>query len=479
MNGISCLHPKIIKNKYNGITQAVRCGKCEACQNSRSAQWVERLNQEMQFHKYTYFVTFQYDEQHVPQFVRVRPEHCIKDNEVLFLDVETGQLIDFFDKSVSRHEKRDFNFVNETKVLLVPSVRDFQLFMKRLRKKISKYGNIRYFCTFELGNQTFRPHSHTLFFFDSPLLAKDFPQMLVDTWKYGRVFDPHPIKTGSAAEYVASYVNCFADLPAIYLHKDIRPKSVFSKCPPIGTLQYGFEEIQRLFFNGVTKLTLYDRLRNEFRDVPLWRHLQLRLYPRLQGFGSLTHFDRVALYRAAQIVTSRECAKEQIRAYLKRCYSLYYYCITHVDNKFNEDSFSNFVRVVMRVAHNAALFGITIEDYVSRIENYYEEKQKSDLKDWFRFQENYFQAHSPAEIINFDPYFCWKITHNRLNEYEKKFIEFNGLPKNVGFMNTSDYQKLLKLHTTIYYNNCKTKKANDYLLKHQEKFTNIIHFKYE
>lgn len=48
------------------------------------------------------------------------------------------------------------------------SKRDAQLFLKRVRKNLSKYSDekIRYYIVSEYGPKTFRAHYHVLFFYD-------------------------------------------------------------------------------------------------------------------------------------------------------------------------------------------------------------------------------------------------------------------------------------------------------------------------
>ena len=55
----NCLHPVRVLNKYTGEYVTARCGKCIVCKNAAAATWVQRLDQEMMLHKYTYFVTLQ------------------------------------------------------------------------------------------------------------------------------------------------------------------------------------------------------------------------------------------------------------------------------------------------------------------------------------------------------------------------------------------------------------------------------------
>lgn len=89
------------------------CNGCIGCRLDRSEQWAVRCAHEAQMHQANSFVTLTYSNEHLPE-----------------------------NYSVSK--------------------REFQLFMKRLRKELA--GKVRYFACGEYGDQTLRPHYHALIF---------------------------------------------------------------------------------------------------------------------------------------------------------------------------------------------------------------------------------------------------------------------------------------------------------------------------
>ncbi len=105
----------------------VACGKCIGCRIDRSRQWANRCMLELQYHDSAYFVTLTYDDDHVPKSY--------------YPDPQTG----------------------EAHVSLTLCKRDFQLWMKRLRKKFSD-DKIRFFACGEYGGETKRPHYHAIVF---------------------------------------------------------------------------------------------------------------------------------------------------------------------------------------------------------------------------------------------------------------------------------------------------------------------------
>ena len=105
----------------------IPCGKCIGCRLDYSRQWANRMMLELELHDSAYFVTLTYDDLHVPR--------------TMYADPDTGEALQ----------------------ALTLCKRDFQLWMKRLRKEYVD-DNIRYFAAGEYGSQTARPHYHAIVF---------------------------------------------------------------------------------------------------------------------------------------------------------------------------------------------------------------------------------------------------------------------------------------------------------------------------
>ncbi|UPW41041.1 replication initiator protein [Sigmofec virus UA08Rod_5692] len=103
------------------------CQKCVGCRLDYSRQWANRCMLELQYHKSSYFITLTYDDEHLPRTYSADPE--------------TGEII----SPVATLVKRDF-----------------QLFMKRLRKNTQQ--KLRFMAAGEYGTNTFRPHYHVILF---------------------------------------------------------------------------------------------------------------------------------------------------------------------------------------------------------------------------------------------------------------------------------------------------------------------------
>lgn len=153
----------------------IPCGQCIGCRLERSRQWAVRCMHESQMHAVSSFVTLTYADAHVP----------------------TDMSLDY---------------------------RDFQLFMKRLRKRL---GSVRFFMCGEYGEQFLRPHFHACLFgafFPDRVLFRQLPsgsniytsKILEELWPLG--FSSIGDVTFESAAYVARYITKKVTGPAAEDH---------------------------------------------------------------------------------------------------------------------------------------------------------------------------------------------------------------------------------------------------------------------
>uniref|UniRef100_A0AAU8AX18 Replication initiator protein n=2 Tax=unclassified Microvirus TaxID=338099 RepID=A0AAU8AX18_9VIRU len=143
---MSCFHPidawicginpetgkKILTFSYDPYHEnreliQIPCGKCIGCRLDYSREWANRCMLELGYHESSYFVTLTYDDVHVPISY--------------YADKETGEALP----------------------AMTLRKRDYQLFMKRLRKRFSDQ-HIRFYACGEYGGKTHRPHYHAILF---------------------------------------------------------------------------------------------------------------------------------------------------------------------------------------------------------------------------------------------------------------------------------------------------------------------------
>jgi len=166
-----CITPLTIKNpKPNfdgtGTHMEVPCGKCVPCIQRRASQWAFRLTQEELRSKTSAFITYTYDQDSVPRSIN------------------------------------GLQTLNTT---------DYQLYMKRQRKKIAKeYGKdywkknaIKYYMVGEYGSKTERPHYHAIMFnLPKKYILND--HRIQEIWKKGRVQVDEV--TPASIRYVCGYL---------------------------------------------------------------------------------------------------------------------------------------------------------------------------------------------------------------------------------------------------------------------------------
>lgn len=102
------------------------CGHCDGCRIDRSRDWANRCMMEMEYHTDAYFLTLTYNDVFVPR--------------AWYPDPATGEAF----------------------CSLTLRKRDWQLFMKRLRKNTGQ--DLRFYMCGEYGPKTFRPHYHAIVF---------------------------------------------------------------------------------------------------------------------------------------------------------------------------------------------------------------------------------------------------------------------------------------------------------------------------
>lgn len=538
MNFVSCYNPKVITNRYTGERVTCSCGKCNACLNTRAANWVRRLDMEADCHKYVLFTTLTYDDFQVNQIVRLRKEDY---NGLAYIDSENGEVLDMSEIN-SNFSKKDVEYCYETKVLDVLQKRDFQGFIKRLRSHFdycSKGAKLRYFLCGEYGPTTYRPHGHLLLFFDDPKCASEIEVLLSKSWSYGVIYDPHFVH-GSASKYVAGYLNSVTRLPKCYLHKSIRPFTLFSKNPAIGTLYPNISDVKNLFETGQTDFVRLDKSKSVFVHEPLLQCVETRLYPRCPRFGLLSDNDRIKLYgkilEFPYWLTAKEIANrikwEYIDSGRQDFFGRYFRVIAFkpvvkprlrvtnvedpfvglpialrplnafVDKEFDFihehktefcfDSLVRFARVVSRVRHQAEIFGVSIPYYVSKISAYYAKKDKLRQQKDYDFQDDFFKSAPPYYHIYFDFDFYRKVTTTDYSTWSDDTVKslsymFNGsipfkIKDGLKVLNIPDYRFLTQyrhfksLHDKIAHDSVKTKKSNSDSFMDKDKFGNIIRY---
>ncbi len=215
----------------------VPCGRCMGCRMDRSRAWADRMLLELADNDYkAIFVTLTYDEDHVP-LVSPRDSGYYflpGDDEATYLDKNEVWLLDACN-------------VPKTRTL---SIRDTQLFFKRLRKAFSGV-RIRYFLAGEYGPKTQRPHYHAIIY---GLTVSDFSDSIVHKYNdlgqpifqsdyftsiWGNGFCSLAVVNWNTCSYVARYTMkklYKTDDASAYSDGRVPPFCTMSRRPGIGLL---------------------------------------------------------------------------------------------------------------------------------------------------------------------------------------------------------------------------------------------------
>ena len=206
----------------------IPCGHCFGCKMDIAKTWTTRLVLEMQGHKYNYFVTLTYDDEHCPDRV--------------------------------------------SKV-------EFQKFMKRFRKRYG-HSSVRFFACGEYGSETKRPHYHAILMLDYPLDLSAIgvnvfhSAEIADTWKLGL----HSVSFAepACAAYVAGYVVKKQRNP----DADLQPFILMSRRPGLGREYFDSHDL-------LSTLKVYGNFGSKSSSAPLPRYFKTLLGDEYKALASL------------------------------------------------------------------------------------------------------------------------------------------------------------------------------------------------
>ena len=474
----------------------VGCGKCDSCLVEKSNRWVQRLECEIKSWKYCVFFTLTYNNEHVP--TAIIENGFVKDCSCVH--TAPGEPLCFSIDSLHLSEKEK-DYINSQKTLQYLSHYDLQCFMKRVRENLRnnfKRNNqnveesfLRFYASGEYGPTNYRPHYHGLLFFNSFFTSSCIEQIIHQAWPFG--FVDTSFASSDAARYVARYVNCSSHLPSIYQYRQIRPFAHFSKCPPIGSMFLSSDTIQEIFNACTPTFVLANVIKRQYVNVPLWRFVEDRLFPKCPRFSRISHFDRIKLYRITQCEDFAD-----VEEFVTWCKSdgvnksdSLHQLLKDISSNYRFDStLRNLYYISSHVWANAQRFGLDVSTYVERIENYYNNKDYENLLKFYRFQAQYVDANKPlSDLVNLDCNFLASIFEtgdiNKIDRSSDSFsnmcyqLEGYGIDvdrffgddlterqkyyDSLSLFNCSDYKDLSVNRHKILKDTTKTKQKNDYL----------------
>lgn len=218
-----CLCPVLVKNENRRTQQQYRvhkvgCGKCPPCVKKRVSHWQYRLENQQKSSLSSAFITFTYEDKALP----LTPE-----------GVPTLHKKDFQD-FMKRLRKKD------TKLKLDNGHWKWKYYIdkdgKEKRRRIPK-DPLKYYAVGEYGTKTYRPHYHAIMFNIPHSMLRDY-NSIYSIWQKGQIqIDPC---TAASIGYVTGYVmkrgqdgkyTHFENVYDVYKKRYIQKLKVSSKNP--------------------------------------------------------------------------------------------------------------------------------------------------------------------------------------------------------------------------------------------------------
>lgn len=499
----NCQNPRLITNPATGENVRVRCGHCSACLNAKAKNWVNRLIEESRHHRYAFMVNLTYDDAHLPK-MRLDDagnlRYINRDSDIVIPYQDIDKLIDASDNPAN---EREYLLARSSHHLGVPALctKDLQLFNKRLNKYLcyhvtNQFGNFRYFIAFEYGPATYRPHYHCVYFFDRPEIAANFDKIIHKTWSNGDTSVDNIFSNGGFS-YVAQYVNMSCHLPAIYAHKDLKQRHIFSKSPSIGSPLLLDEEIRDVYDRKPIKRTVFDSLSAKYSVVPVNDTFKTRFFPKCEGYSRRSYNDRITLYRLTEIFPSDDFEGFAEAVYTFHC-SGRLPSVCSPQERFVLQNFSRDLKLHSKPwkCANAKMYRnylvskrycflrdtLRFSDYymVRQIDEYYKKLDYEKLKDFYSFQQDYTKLHSAVDLIHMYPEFedCYKsvLSDNLsgLPDYIRLALFSFGVDwycDKSSLENTYDYKNLVQKTDDIYKDTHKAHDVHNY--RYSKRFTDI------
>lgn len=415
---ISCLNPKTIRNPYTKEFVQVPCGHCDVCYQRHSDSWVSRIKQEMQFSKFNLFITLTYDDSHLPivepSLSSVGLEYFDEVQSILETDLPSVRLVSHYNG------------------IPYARVKDFQLFIKRLRQSLFRCKFIsesesllRYYAVSEFGPTTYRPHFHAVLFSESEYFACHAYDFISKAWSdYDKSTDTRTLigrvdvqgVLGDAANYVAQYLHCITNLPQVLQHRLFKPFHLMSRRPPIGSHSFSDSSLRAILDGKTCCFTIEKYDTYEVVNIPLWRSFEAAWLPKCVGYYRLSFRGRYALYGVSSVFETFEnfkswfCSEWSLiisehndtlfgslnsALRLSEEYGHFEFCGSLPLSLLN--SLLRIWRLSNRVRLLRSKFNMSLHDYVSSIVRYYENKDYQCLKSQLVFEEN-FSKDNPRDL---------------------------------------------------------------------------------
>lgn len=428
--GISCLKPRHLLNKYDKEYYTVNCRKCPACLEKRRHSIISRLETLRSNSAKTYFVTLTYDDHFLP--LAHFSSNCESCDVVSYSALHRKKLTKHYElsscllKAPDRLLLRHGGFsttgsrygANNFGVLLKS---DLQKFFKRYRKQFNAVlpqdYRFRYFAIGEYGVKSFRPHFHSLLYFNRSVDTGRVLELVSNNWKFGRV-DVQLVEA-SAASYCASYLNSTSPLPAFLRVGEFKP---FQVCSNGSFFEMWPEQVEEFVDKELFNVPLFRTVPAKSGYVlrPLSRSTRLQFFPVLPGFHQSSVDSLRRRYSAFKRAAEEQGTLDPVFKMSTVCnhyieddlvpYSMLYALSVPEDSKrkrtFECIGHKEFYELYIsrRVYLNCLDYGLDFDKYVDAIITYYKgsavesEDVESDYEDNYTYKARHYST-APTEQL--------------------------------------------------------------------------------
>lgn len=271
-----CFHPIHVVDENKDLF--VPCGKCDGCLLHRANEWSMRVGMECEATPFSIFCTLTYDNKYLPKLKVIKRVDDLSsskykassyyvltsDNDlnIRFNGVEDVRRKEEFATKFFTCDVDDFKTIQNfpfKDFTCYSSKRDFQLYLKLLRKDLENVGIIRkneskcfrYFAVSEYGPTTFRAHIHFILFPKNEQIATYLIEYgLYKNWQmcHKDRFEGYTHFCDSGARgYLTQYLTQFSTIPPLYKdNKELKPFRLSSKSPAIGYVEQKMKKYIRM-----------------------------------------------------------------------------------------------------------------------------------------------------------------------------------------------------------------------------------------
>ena len=436
-----CLHPRIVRNRFTGEKIMIPCGKCDACCNLRTYMWSQKLVDESINWRYMIFFTLTYDENNCPLLFKSgknKLNSLFRERNIKLSDGKFHSFLidDRFTVALpSANNDFESKYYRSRKFYPYVRFKDIQQFIKRLRSRIDYYDKaenkdlkkIIYFIASEYGSQSLRSHYHGIIFTNSQWVASNFRGLLSASWLFGNKDFSFARSAEKSASYVAKYCCKSSDIPAIYDDPQIKQFYTFSRSFSFGSCILSDSQVLEVFNEASPTVPRYDFKNSCFVDVPLYKSIENRLFPRIRGFDKLSVSSRNQLYGIWQsfsycsfkrfktvckrlvfkprpllnwtydCLDYKHCLNAETLDYIKRCLLL------DRDNasrgKDNDNNLKSLYYCSRKIVSFCVNRSVSLYYYVSQIDKYYKNKDAYRLNNQLQFEQEYSKFHPLSDLV--------------------------------------------------------------------------------